>query len=48
MKKDLHPPYYYVEVSCACGASWMTRSTQKGGIKAVSYTHLTLPTIYSV
>jgi len=33
MKKDLHPPYYYVEVSCACGASWMTRSTQKGGIK---------------
>jgi large subunit ribosomal protein L31 len=29
MKKDLHPEYFDVNVTCACGASWKTRSTKK-------------------
>jgi large subunit ribosomal protein L31 len=29
MKKDLHPEYFEVDVTCACGASWKTRSTKK-------------------
>ncbi len=33
MKKNLHPAYHYVDVSCACGEVWQTRSTQQDGIK---------------
>lgn len=33
MKKDIHPPYHYVKVSCACGAEWHTRSAMKDEIK---------------
>jgi large subunit ribosomal protein L31 len=29
MKKDLHPEYFDVNVTCACGANWKTRSTKK-------------------
>jgi len=29
MKKDIHPEYFEVDVTCACGASWKTRSTKK-------------------
>ncbi|MEE8411198.1 MAG: 50S ribosomal protein L31 [Acidobacteriota bacterium] len=27
MKKDLHPKYYEIEVTCACGNSFKTGST---------------------
>ena len=29
MKAGIHPEYETVTVSCACGASWTTRSTKK-------------------
>jgi len=29
MKKDIHPEYHEIEVHCACGESWKTRSTRK-------------------
>ena len=29
MKDGIHPQYQEVEVHCACGASWKTRSTRK-------------------
>ncbi|HWP99290.1 MAG TPA: 50S ribosomal protein L31 [Vicinamibacterales bacterium] len=29
MKEGIHPPYYEVEVRCACGATWKTRSTKR-------------------
>ena len=29
MKKDIHPEYHEIEVHCACGESWKTRSTKK-------------------
>jgi large subunit ribosomal protein L31 len=29
MKSDIHPQYYEVDVHCACGESWKTRSTKK-------------------
>ena len=28
MKEGIHPKYYDVEVRCACGATWKTRSTK--------------------
>ena len=28
MKEGIHPKYYEVEVRCACGATWKTRSTK--------------------
>lgn len=28
MKAKIHPDYHEVEVRCACGASWNTRSTK--------------------
>lgn len=31
MKTEIHPPYGFVEVRCACGARFVTRST-KGDI----------------
>jgi len=27
MKKELHPEYHEIEISCACGNSFKTRST---------------------
>jgi large subunit ribosomal protein L31 len=29
VKEGIHPPYYEVEVRCACGATWKTRSTKR-------------------
>ena len=29
MKKGIHPKYFEVDVSCACGNSFKTRSTKK-------------------
>ena len=29
MKENIHPPYDEVEVRCACGNTFTTRSTQK-------------------
>ncbi len=29
MKPGIHPEYTEVEAHCACGAKWMTRSTNK-------------------
>ena len=29
MKENIHPQYFDVEVRCACGASWQTRSTKE-------------------
>ena len=28
MKDGIHPKYHEVEVRCACGATWKTRSTK--------------------
>ena len=28
MKQEIHPDYHEVEVRCACGATWQTRSTK--------------------
>ncbi len=29
MREGIHPKYFDVEVRCACGATWKTRSTKK-------------------
>ncbi|MFN7972651.1 MAG: 50S ribosomal protein L31 [Acidobacteriota bacterium] len=29
MKPSIHPAYHVVEVHCACGETWTTRSTKK-------------------
>ena len=29
MKKDIHPPYKLIQVKCACGNTFETRSTAK-------------------
>ena len=29
MKPGIHPEYYEVTITCACGASYQTRSTRK-------------------
>jgi large subunit ribosomal protein L31 len=29
LKKDIHPDYHEVTVTCACGNSWQTRSTRE-------------------
>lgn len=34
MKTDVHPQYDEVQVTCTCGATFTTRSTAKGEIKA--------------
>ena len=31
MKKDIHPAYVLTTVSCTCGNTFMTRSTEKSG-----------------
>ena len=28
MKDNIHPKYHVVDVRCACGATWKTRSTK--------------------
>jgi large subunit ribosomal protein L31 len=33
MKEGIHPKYEEVDVSCACGESFKTRSTKKGSIR---------------
>ncbi len=33
MKAGIHPPYQEVNVICACGNSFRTRSTHKGDIR---------------
>lgn len=33
MKEGIHPAYYEVNVSCACGNTFRTRSTHKGDIR---------------
>ncbi len=30
MKPGIHPEYNTINVHCACGATWTTRSTKKG------------------
>ena len=30
MKKDIHPDYHEVEVVCACGSTFKTKSTKPG------------------
>ena len=32
MKAGIHPDYHTVEVTCACGEAFETRSTSKGNI----------------
>jgi large subunit ribosomal protein L31 len=32
MKKDIHPDYVTTEVTCACGATFTTRSTSTSGV----------------
>lgn len=29
MKKDIHPAYHEVNVTCVCGTAWKTKSTSK-------------------
>ena len=29
MREEIHPEYFDVDVRCACGATWKTRSTKK-------------------
>ena len=41
--KDLNKLDY-----CVCGIPWDGGTTNRPGARPVSYTHLTLPTIYSV
>ena len=31
MKKDIHPEYVLTTVTCTCGNTFTTRSTEKGG-----------------
>ena len=33
MKAEIHPDYLEVNVSCACGNTFKTRSTKKGDIR---------------
>ena len=33
MKAEIHPDYVEVNVSCACGNTFKTRSTKKGDIR---------------
>ena len=32
MKPDIHPRYGRTEVTCTCGATFLTRSTAKNGV----------------
>ncbi len=35
MKENIHPDYHEVTVECACGAKFVTGSTQKGDVVKV-------------
>lgn len=35
MQKNIHPNYHEVTVECACGAKFVTGSTQKGDVVKV-------------
>ena len=49
MKAGIHPDYHMIKVVMTDGTEYETRSTWGSeGAVTVSYTHLTLPTIYSV
>jgi large subunit ribosomal protein L31 len=32
LKREIHPEYVETQVTCTCGASFTTRSTEKGGV----------------
>ncbi|MFE2430854.1 50S ribosomal protein L31 [Actinacidiphila soli] len=32
MKREIHPEYVETQVTCTCGASFTTRSTEKSGV----------------
>jgi large subunit ribosomal protein L31 len=34
MKPEIHPEYSEITVTCACGETFQTRSTKKGGLSA--------------
>ena len=34
MKADIHPAYVETTVSCTCGSTFVTRSTEKSGVMA--------------
>ena len=33
MKPGIHPEYVSIQVHCACGATWTSRSTKKGEMR---------------
>jgi large subunit ribosomal protein L31 len=33
MKPGIHPEYVSIQVHCACGATWNSRSTKKGEMR---------------
>jgi large subunit ribosomal protein L31 len=33
MKPGIHPEYVNIQVHCACGATWTSRSTKKGEMR---------------
>jgi large subunit ribosomal protein L31 len=33
MKPGIHPEYVSIQVHCACGATWQSRSTKKGEMR---------------
>ena len=41
MKQGIHPDYHEINVHCACGEKWTTRSTRKGdlGVEICSACH---------
>ena len=39
MKSNIHPQYYPVIISCACGAKYQTRSTKNYNIDICSACH---------
>jgi large subunit ribosomal protein L31 len=39
MKPDIHPEYKPVTISCACGATYVTRSTKEYNIDICSVCH---------
>ncbi|HXW60445.1 MAG TPA: 50S ribosomal protein L31, partial [Myxococcota bacterium] len=39
MKPDIHPKYFEVSISCACGAKYDTRSTKSYNIDICSACH---------
>ena len=48
VRGHIDPKYLEEEVCVCCGVIWIGDRTKRDIYYAVSYTHLTLPTIYSV